>query len=138
MSNAIESQGITIQRGDGGSPETFATIAEITDFDGPGGSASEIDTTSLDSTAKEFLVGLKDEGNFSFNANLVTGDTPQSGLRTDRDNRTLRSFKITLTDTSSTTLTFSAYVMQFSISGAVDDKVSVAVTLRVSGAVTWA
>lgn len=138
MSNAIETQGTLIQRGDGAATETFDTIAEITNFDGPGGSASEIDVTSLDSTAREFLMGLKDEGQFTFGCNLVPGDTAQSGLRDDRDNRTLRNFKIVLTDASNTTLTFSAYVMTFSISGAVDDKIGASVTLRISGAVTWA
>lgn len=137
MSNAIETQGVQIQRGNGAASEIFTTIAEITDFDGPGGSASEIDTTSLDSTAREFLMGLKDEGQFTFNCNLVPSDTAQTGLRTDRDNRTLRNFKVILTDASSTTLTFSAYVMGFSISGAVDDKIGASVTLRISGAVTW-
>lgn len=138
MSDAIESQGVQIQRGNGATPEVFSTIAEITDFDGPGGSASEIDTTSLDSTAREFLMGLKDEGQFTFNSNLVPSDTAQSGLRSDRDNRTLRNFKVILTDASATTLTFSAYVMGFSISGGVDSKIGASITLRISGAVTWA
>lgn len=138
MSGAIESQGTLIQRGDGQPTEGFTTIAEITDFDGPGGSASEIDATSLDSTAREFLVGLKDEGQFTFNCNLVPSDTQQQGLRSDRDNRTLRNFKIILTDAANTTLTFAAYVMGFSISGSVDAKVDASITLRISGPVTWA
>jgi predicted secreted protein len=139
MSEAIVSEGILIQRGNGATPtEIFTTVGEITDFDGPGGSASVIDVTNLESTAKEKLMGLKDEGQFSFNANLVPGDVGQTGLRTDRDNRTLRNFKVILTDAGTTTLTFSAYVLGFSISGAVDDKVGSSITLEISGNVTWA
>lgn len=139
MSDAIESQGVILQRGNGATPtEVFGAVAEITDFDGPGGTASVIDTTSLQSTAKEKLMGLKDEGQFSFTANLIPVDVGQVGLRADRDARTLRKFKLILTDTASTTLTFAAYVLGFSINGAVDDKINASITLEISGAVAWA
>jgi len=137
MTSALEAQGIAIKRGDGSSPESFTTIAEITDFDGPSGSASEIDVSSFDSTAKEFLIGLKDEGQFTFSCNLVPDDTSQSGLRDDRDNRDLRNFQITLTDSPATTLDFAAYVMSFATSGSVDAAITASITLRISGAVTW-
>jgi len=134
---ALKSQGITLARGDGGNPETFTAIAEITDFTGPGGQANEIDVTHLTSTGKEFLMGLKDEGTFTFNGNLVPSDAAQTGLRTDRDNQTKRNFKLTLTDNPATVLTFAAFVQGFSISAGVDDKINLDVTLRISGAVTW-
>lgn len=135
---AIETQGVLIQRGDGGGPvETFATIGEIISFDGPGGSASVIDATSLDSVAREKLMGLPDEGQFSFEMNLVPGDEGQQGLRADRKARVLRNFKITLTDEDQTTLTFSAFVLEFSISGGVDDKVTASCTMEISGEVVW-
>jgi hypothetical protein len=137
MSNAIEAQGVVLQRGDGGNPETFTAVAEITDFDGPGGSASVIDVTSLESTAKEKLMGLMDEGQFTFSANLVPGDAGQSGLRADRKNRALRNFKLILTDDAATTLSFSAFVLGFAISGSVEDKVSAKITLEISGEVVW-
>lgn len=137
-SQAIESQGIELQRGDGATPtEAFTKIAEVQDFNGPGGEAQEIDVSSLDSTATEFLLGLADEGTISMNGLLVPGDTAQTGLRTDRTNRTLRNFKLVLTDDSSTTLTFAAYVKSFSISGAVNDAAKFSCSLRISGAVTW-
>ncbi len=138
MAQAIESQGVQLQRGDGGSPETFTTIAEVTDFDGPSGNASVIDVTHLQSTAKEKIMGLMDEGQITFSGNLVPGDAAQQGLRDDRTNRTLRNFKLILTDAASTTLSFSAYVLNFSISGSVDDKVAFSCTLEISGPVTWA
>lgn len=137
MTDAIETQGVEIKRGDGASPEVFTKIAEIASFDGPGGSAAVIDATSLDSTAREKLMGLADEGQFSFEMNLVPDDTAQTGLRTDRTNRTLRNFEIALTDAAATTLSFAAFVLEFAISGAVDDKVTANCTLEISGAVTW-
>lgn len=136
MSGALETQGTLIQRGNGADPEVFTTIGEINSFQGPGGSASVIDVTSLDSAAKEKRMGLMDEGQFTFEMNLVPGDTAQDGLRSDRTSRTLRNFKLTLVD--STVITFAAYVTGFSISGGVDDKIGGSVTLEISGSVTWA
>lgn len=136
--SALKTQGVQLKRGNGGSPETFTLIGEVTKFDGPGGSANEIDATSLDSTAKEWLMGLQDEGEFTFEANCVPSNAQQAGLRTDRAAATLRNFKLLLTDVGPTTLSFAAYVKEYKISGGVDDKITLNVTLRISGAVTWA
>ena len=135
-SSALETQGVLIQRGDGASPEVFTTIPEIVSFDGPGGSATEIDVTDLSSTAKEFRMGLKDEGDFSFEMMYLPNNAQHSGLQSDRTARTLRTFLITLTDSPQSTLKFTAYVREFSISGGVDDVLRASVTLRISGDVT--
>ena len=137
MSDAIVSEGVLIQRGNGATPEVFTTIGEITDFDGPGGSASVIDTTSLESIAKEKLIGLPDEGQFSFNVNWLAADPGQTGLRADRQNRTKRNIKVIFTDAGNTEASFAAYVLSFSVSGAVDDKVSGAISLEITGLVDW-
>ena len=143
MSNGLEAQGVVLQRGDGEETETFTKVAEITSFNGPGGSASVIDMTNLESEAKEKKIGLRDEGQISFECNLIPSDVGQTGLREDRASRALRNFKFLLTDdpggtgSSPTTLEFSAFVLNFSISGAVDGKISASVTLEISGPVTW-
>lgn len=135
-SNAINTQGVALKRGNGVNPETFNIIGEITKFDGPGGSASVIDVTTLQSTAKEKRMGLMDEGQYTFTMNLDPTDVQQAGLRSDRANRTLRNFQLVLTDISNTTLAFSAFVLEFKISGAVDQVVTASVTLEISGPVT--
>lgn len=136
---SLETQGVTIARGDGGTPtEIFSAIGEVISFQGPGGSASVIDVTNLSSLAKEKRMGLGDEGQFTFELNLDTADAEQTGLRADRTARVLRNFELTLTDSPATVLSFSAYVLSFSIQGGVDDKVGASVTLEISGVVTWA
>lgn len=135
-SSALETQGVLIKRGDGASPEVFTTIPEIVSFDGPGGSASEIDVSDLASSAREFRMGLKDEGDFSFEMMYLPNNAQHGGLQTDRTNRTLRNFTITLTDSPQSVMSFSAYVREFSVSGGVDDVIRASVTLRISGAVT--
>jgi len=136
---ALTSQGAVLKRGDGGGPETFTAIGEVIGIGGLGsGSSTEIDVTNLSSSAKEFLLGLKDEGSISLSLNLDTADTMQTGLRTDWSAQTLRNFQLDLTDSGPTTISFAAYVQTFAISIAVDDKISLEVNLRVSGAATWA
>lgn len=115
-------------------PVTYTEVGEIVDWDGPGGSAAEIDTTHLGSTAKEYIIGLADEGTFSFNLNCNFTDTGQTACRTARANRTSNTYKVTYSD--STYQSFTAYCMQFSTSGGIDGKVDGSISLRISGAVT--
>lgn len=136
MSSAVQTQGTVFKVGDGGSPEIFNAVAEVVDFDGPGGTAAEIDVTNLGSTAKEYILGLKDEGDFSLTVNFIPGDAQQTRLFTLRDTRASANFKLVLYDGASTTFSFAGYVKQFSITGKADDKVVGKIALRITGAVT--
>jgi hypothetical protein len=142
MSGSISSQGVAILRGDGsGSPENFEKIAEVMSFNGPGTSAPEIDVTSLDSTAKEYRLGLKDHGTFSFESMFIPKDSGQKGLQADLDNRTLRNFRLEFpkqdeASTSGTVFEFAAYVTEFSMTGGVDEVVKASISLRISGDIT--
>lgn len=135
--NAIPTQGTLVKRGDGGGPEVFITIGEVTGFDGPGGKASIIDATHLQSTFKEKLMGLPDEGEISLTLNYVPSDAQQIGLRNDRAARTKRNFKIVFTDAGSETASFSAFVLEYKLSAKPDSKVDLAVTLEVTGPISW-
>jgi hypothetical protein len=121
-----------------GSPTSFANIGNITDFSGPGGQASVIDISNLDSTMREKMMGLPDEGQVSFNVNLDPDNTSHNTLRTARAARTRAEFRITLTDATPTTLTFFGYVLGFVLSGGVDAAVKAAITIEIDGVVTWA
>jgi len=136
-SNALDSQGMTLKIGDGAeTSETFATISEIKSFSGPGGSATVIDTTDLQSTAKEKRMGLQDEGQLSFEINYIPSDTEHAQLRTDRAEQTERNFQLVFTDDPVTTWDFAAFVTGFSVSGGVDDVVNASVTLELTGSIT--
>lgn len=136
MSDAVSAQGATIAVGDGASPEVFTEIGEVTDFTTPDGEAPDIDVTHLGSTAAEFLQGLPDNGSVPISGNFVGGDAAQSTLRTARAAQTLKTFKITLTDSPATVFTFSAFVKSFVVAAAQNDKLGFSANLRVSGAVT--
>lgn len=118
------------------SPDAWDSCC-ITDFSGPGGSASVIDVSTLCSTRKEKIMGLPDEGQFSITGNYDPEDSAQLFLQTLRAGRTLGSFRLSLSDSPITHLTFSGYVLSFQISGAVDQKVTFTATIEITGEVDW-
>lgn len=143
--NASTFEGITVGlgQGDGASvapgSDTFDLILEVESFDGPGGETPIIDVTHNGSSAKEKLVGLPDEGQFTVTGNLVVGDTGQDAARAARASRTLKNVQVTLNDYAATgsVLDFKAFVTGFKINGAKEDKISVSMTFEISGPVTY-
>ena len=133
----IDSEGYTPWSSGGTfTPQAWTEIGEFIDWDGPGGSASVIDITHLQSTAKEKLVGLMDEGQLSLTVNWDNTDTGQAAMQTRRAARTLTDFQLTFSD--GVIATWSGYILGFSISGGVDDKVSASITIEISGIVGFA
>jgi hypothetical protein len=127
-SQALETQGTTFSWDN-------KPVGEQVSFTGPGGTGGTYQVTNLQSTRIEKRPNLPDEGDFSFDCNLVPGDEGQQALMADRAARTKRTAVLTLTD--GTTLTFEAYCTGFSISGGVDNKVDAKVSLAITGEVLW-
>lgn len=136
---ATSGQKIQFLRGNGELiTETFTKVAEITSFTGPTQSSKEIDVTSVDSDAAEFIAGIKDSGEMSIEGNFVGNDTAQQGLEADLANRVVRNFKFKLNDhlTTPTTISFAAFVKSHSIKGGVNAKIDFSCALRISGVPT--
>ncbi|SRR5579885_2586800 len=133
--NAIRTQGTSIEIEHSDTPGTFIKIGRCVSFDGPGGKAAIIDTTDLDSTAKEKLPGLPDEGSFSLVLNYNSKDNGQKEMQAARTAQALRHFRVTFTDTGKAE--FDAYVMEWKLSGRQDSKVEANATLEITGAVTY-
>jgi Lambda phage tail tube protein, TTP len=141
---ATSTKAVKVQRGDGGSPtETFTTVAEVTTFKGPTEKAPQLDATSFDSTAMEYIAGLPDNGDLTFDVLFVGTDPQQQGLRTDLRAGTRRNFKIVLNDMPSggsnpTSVLFAAIVTQApEIGGGVNAVVKGSVSLRITGTPAW-
>jgi len=137
---AKSSKGIKLQRGDGGGSEVFTTIGEVTNIKGPSEKAPQLDATSFDSTGMEFIAGLSDSGELTFDVNFVGSDAQQQGLRTDLRAGTLRNFKLILNDhaTTPTTIAFAAIVTAApEIAAGVNQVVKGSCSLKVSGLPTW-
>jgi len=135
-SNALESQGVLLQLSDGASPEVYTTIAEISDINFATGSASVIDTSDLESTAKEKRMGLPDEGQCSFTCNYIPTNTQHAALKAAKAARSLKNFKIRYTDSPNTVELFSAYVLTMPRTIGVDGVIQANFTLEISGALS--
>jgi hypothetical protein len=71
--------GAHLQRGDGQSPENFVSTLGIKSISGPSMSRDMHDTTDMDSgTFREFIGGLVDGGEVSFEANFLPRDPTQT------------------------------------------------------------
>ena len=117
-------------------PQTYTKVNNFKDYNGFDGKASEIDVTHLESSAKEFRLGLVDNGSFSINVDRDTSDAGQQALEAARVTSTQKTFKLTLPNAK--VATFNGFVTQFSLSGKVDDVLKTPVTIRITGDVTWA
>ena len=126
----------TYTSGGTATPVTFTQIKEVKTFSGFDGQASELDVTNLDSTAKEFRLGLVDEGGFSFEMNQVNSDAGQSALRTSKNAGTIKTYKLTLPNAE--VATFTAFAKSLPSAGGVDGVLTSSVALRISGSVAWA
>lgn len=91
--------GVVFQRGDGASPEVFATIANCTNISAGGVSVNMVDATHLDSPDfyAEFLPGLKTADEWTFSLQWDPTDPTQSGttgLRAQLEAREIRTFRM--------------------------------------------
>lgn len=118
-------------------PTALTQVKNVESFSGFDGQSAQIDTTNLDSTAKEFLLGIADPGQFTATIDQDLTDAGQAACLVAKDARTLKSFVLTLPNAA--TVTFSGYVMRFGIAGGIDQKVKVpSMDIKISGAVVRA
>ena len=100
-----------------------------------GGQSDEIEVTVLASEAKEFTVGLADNGTFSMSGNWKADDEAQTVLRTARDDGEPRAFKSLFKDGSSSS--FLGLVTQFTWDAAPNGTVNGTFNVRITGAVSF-
>ena len=138
-------QGITISF-------STATMAAVSEFDASpapavtqleclsrevtvqGGSSSEIDVTTLCSTAKEFRLGLEDTGSMNITGHWLQSDPAHISIKNAAADKLARGIEVTFSD--NTTYRCLAFVQQRSWSAAVDGVVTATYTFRLTGAAT--
>lgn len=135
MSNATAGVGTKFRRWDTTAGE-WEEIAEINSIEGPGKSRDTIDVTSLDSTGgyREFITGFRNPGTVTLTMNF-TRETYDL-MNDDFESDTAANYEIILPDAEETTLEFEGLVTELPLSIPADDKVTVNVTIQISGQVT--
>src|SRR3546814_3460259 len=84
--------GVTLQRGDGSSPEVYATMANVTQISAGGVTVNMIDATHLDSPDfyAEFIPGLKTADEWTATIQWDPSDPTQNGTTGLRDRKSTR------------------------------------------------
>jgi predicted secreted protein len=133
MSGAKAGVGTQFRRWSG---SAWVKIAEINSISGPNMSRDTIDVTSLDSTGgyREFIGGFRDGGTVQLAMNFLraTIDT----MKTDFETDDLQNYEIVLPDDETTTLEFTGLVTELPLEIPPDDKITMTVSIKVSGQVT--
>lgn len=113
---------------------TYADLAvTIKDPNFQGGQTTEIDVTVLASSAKEYALGLDDNGTFSMAGNWQAGNPAQKALVSARSDKKTRAFRVTFADGAK--FEFLGLVTQYQWQGQLDNVVSATFNVRVTGAV---
>ena len=133
---------------------TSVEIGNITSFNPPSPAADEIEATNLSSTAKEFVQGLIDYGEGSFEINLDPTSTAHQGILTALAAGTTREFLIGLSDATTAVPTvatssfgtppttrswvkFNGFIKGFTMQGGTNDLVKATLTVRNTGSPTY-
>jgi len=111
------------------------TVGGIVSFSGFDGEASEIDITTLASTAKEFRLGLQDFGGFSIELMRDPTDIGQVTMEVAKAAGATRECVLTLP--GGDIATFDALVKSISASGGIDGVITGSANMRITGAVVW-
>lgn len=137
---SFSSFGVLLKRGNGGSPETFSSAAEVKDIKPFKLKAETKETTHHGSPGgwRTFKATLIEGGECTFKINFLPDDPSHSfgsGLAADLINRQQRNYQVVLPDTTNTTYQFAAIVTQFDPDGPVEGILETDVTLKISGPV---
>jgi len=141
-SDVLLVQGLSIRISEGeitdlavmaGSPApTFASLDCIgREITVNGGSASEVDTTTFCSTAKEFRLGLQDSGSMSVTGHWVQDNAAHVVIRQAAADKLCRGIEVEFVDGS--IFRALAFVQQRSWSASVDGVVTATYNFRLTG-----
>ena len=122
---------------------SYEKIGAVTQVNVPTGQNTVIDITDFDSTARQRLIGVPDEGQMDVAVNYLATNAAQQRIIEDRKNRTQGRYVVMWTDETASDTThptwceFLAYPTGFVVAGKVDDKVTAQITLQIDGEVRW-
>jgi len=117
------------------SPQAFITVGEVLNVKPPSLSRDAVDATHTESPNgyREFIPGLKDGGEVSFDINFVPGATGITTLLAQLGLDTASACKISLPGTPAYDWSFDAILTGFEPDAPIDDKMTASVTFKVTG-----
>jgi hypothetical protein len=132
----IDSSGFTAAGTSGTAvPQTWTKISNLKDWNGFEGTVSEIDTSNLDSLAKEFQQGLEDFGSVTCTVDLDGADAGQIAAMKAKSSGASTYFRMKYPK-ASVVRAFGGFVKKFGEQGGVDNVIKSACEFRCTGRVS--
>ncbi len=127
--------GLVYTSGGTATPNTWTQVKELKGIKPGGASASKIDVTDLDSTAKEYRSGLMDNGTLGADIHILESDPGQIAMLAAFTNATANTYKVV---TPSKTRTFAGTCTKFPTipDSSVDGVQTGSLEIQISGAIT--
>jgi len=124
-------------RATAGSSGTLTEIAEVINVTPGEATADRIDATHMQSPnrRREYISGLIDNGEASFEINWVPGSTTDEFIRGLFESGETREHQIEFPN--GVTVTYEASIIGYSKAIPIDDRMTATITVAVSGAETW-
>lgn len=116
-------------------PQAYLPVPEARSLHFADAASAEIDVTTLLSTSKEYLLGLQDAGEFSFEMNYVPFDPATIELRQAKADAQVRGLRIDFHDGS--TFACRAFVKTLPFQTDYQTAVTGSATLKITGVTLW-
>lgn len=139
MSLATIGYSSELRIGDGATPtEGFTAVAELLDSGGPSEKTDVIDATHMASpgATREKIAGMLDSGQVTANMHFIGDDASQAALRSARAARQPVNFQLAFGDTG-VRAAFAAIVSELNVTTPLDQKITMALTLDITGVVVF-
>ena len=138
MTGAILGKNAALGLGDGASPQSYTTIAEVLRVGPIGSTNPEVDVTNLDSTAKEYIAGLADGNTVAFDVNWLVANTEQSSLRASAAAGSTVHLQMLWETSPNTTAEFAFVLLTFEMGETTaDGQITASISGRISGSIQW-
>jgi hypothetical protein len=109
------STGTLFKVGNGSSPETFSTVAQVQEIKWSGYARKIVDTYTMGSTYPTRMVGSQDPQNVELKLLFDPSDNAHEAMRTKLIAGTSSNYQIILPDASAYQVQFAGYVTKFEI-----------------------
>ena len=116
-------------------PVSYLPITEARNIHFSDAQTPEIDVTTLNSTSKEYLVGLQDAGEFSLEMNYVPFDPAIVEMRAAKLDAKVRAFRIDFPDGS--VFAFRGFIRSVPFQTDYQSAMSGSATVKITGATVW-
>ena len=135
---AILGLGLDLKMGNGSSPQTFTTLAQVYDVSGLGQENPLVKTTHYQSVAEEYIGGIADGKQFTATCNYLPNNATQLAAVAAVVAKTAKDFRVYLPSPyNGSYYYFSALILGYTPTFPIGDRSIMEFTFKISGAFSY-